>query len=1349
MKGKVVGLSMSFFYYRRSPRIIKDQGERTLEVFRPPSTPQAPTLNLISIMVPIIVTVAGAAAMMMFYKRSGNSTFVVVQMISLCTMVVSYFVPILVHLQQKSKHKKNIKKRKKQYEAHLDEKREQLQNWKNELILNWHQTHLEPQFCIQAFNEGSSSIWERIPQDIDFLKVRAGIGTVPSGFDISVPKQEGIDKDPLIEKANELANKFSSIANAPALLDLNKYRVVGIVGEAEQLKAFCRAVITQIATHHSPDEVKLAAFISKMQTEDWDWMRWLPHIWDDKRSGRYIFQDGAYQAPVLEQLHSLLQRRLWMKEKEKALPFIVCFLPYIEMLEHEPLLPLLMKEGDHIGATSIVLAERQDLLPKECQLVVDIRGDEAVMRSTNVTGGAKDSAYAKPKDDVPYVQSFKPDIMSAGEADHFARKAAPYRVKTSSADEVANVLTLFDLYEIQKIDELNVSNHWEENRFPNTLPFPVGVRGGMKPVLLNLHDKIERKGHGPHGLMAGTTGSGKSEVIQSIIASLAIQYHPHDLAFMLIDYKGGGMSNTFMDLPHVIATITNLEEEGLIERSKVSLKAELNRRQKLFVAAGNVQHIDEYYKTEWRTREPLPHLFIVIDEFAQLKKDQPEFMNELVSIAAIGRTLGVHLLLATQKPGGVVDDKIWSNSRYRICLRVQDEADSREMLKISDAAYITTPGRGYLQVGSNEVFELVQFAWSGAPYDPNKSVQQTSFAAYKLNLDGRRSKLKNPMEPIADGSDSKKADGVEQKQLSVLIEYIAEECRKSGLPRLPGPWLPPLPQHITLDQLPVSDDGSMGKILYPVIGLVDDVANQTQFPLHLDIESGNWIVNGMPGTGKTTFVQTLLFSLATSCTPEDVHIYALDFGRMLRDYALMPHTGDIILDDEEEKLGRLIAYLEDELNGRKMMFAEAGVKSRQAYCQDTQRQLPAILVIIDGYVSFKTQYESLHEKLEVLFREGAGYGIYFLLTANRVSDIYDRVRSNFPNGVSFLLADSADYHYAVGRLSKIPSHLPEGRGFVKGHVPPYEFHTALSVDAANESTRAKLVKERFIQMDAEWKGSKPLPIRTLPETVALEEIWNEGTADEKSKLTLGLQVANLKSFEWNMEDGPYFIIGGRMESGKTSMLMTIGIMASRIYAPKELQLYLCDVRRSAPGLSSLRELAHTRGIASDERSLEDMIAELKLEVETRVQAETANPGAPRLLLLIDDADVMAKRISSNYTLTENLEYITRYGREHGVYIIAAGQANDMNQNWDTWLKEIKSAQIGWLMGTTDLNEAQLFNIKIPYDQSGKTLPSGEGFYIKRKFEHVKIAHAFAHGNEQFMEQVNIVNSSWLVSMNLS
>lgn len=1326
---------MAHFFYRRSPRIIKELAGQELEIYHPPSKPQEPQLNIISVIIPVMVTVAGAAAMMTFYQSRGNNSFVVVQMISVCTMVASYMVPILVYFQNKNKYRSKLKKRIRLYEEHLNEKREILQSWKNELVLNWHQTHLDPQFCLSVVSDRKSSVWERIPQDSDFIKIRAGIGTVPSNFDMKVPKQESIEKEPLVEKAIELADRFDEIPNAPALLDLNKYRVVGLVGNEEDLNMFCRTLITQLATHHAPDEVKMSVFMNKAQAEQWDWIRWLPHVWNEARSSRYIFQERSFQPQILEQLFTILQRRQWLNKEEKALPFYICFLPFIEMLEYEPILPLMMKQADKLGVCSIVLADSKDQLPKECELVIDVANGQGMMRSTNVTGGAVEQSYAKPKDSMPFVQAFTPDSMTLEEANRFARKLAPYRMKENSADEIANVLTLFELLNIQDIEQFMLEGNWDEHRYPNTLPFPVGVKGGQKPVIMNLHDKIERKGHGPHGLMAGTTGSGKSEVIQSMIASLAVQYHPHDMAFMLIDYKGGGMSNIFQDLPHVIATITNLEEEGLIERSKISLKAELKRRQRLFIAAGNVQHIDEYYQTDWKERHPLPHLFIVIDEFAQLKKDQPEFMSELVSIAAIGRTLGVHLLLATQKPGGVVDDKIWSNSRYRVCLRVQDEGDSREMIRIPDAAHITNPGRGFLQVGSNEVFESVQFAWSGAPYHPaNTASAQSDRNIYEYDLDGRRTKLQDPLELLQEVPSDL---APKQKQLNVLIDYIAERAKRRGINRLPGPWLEPLPTSISLAQLP-AQSLEQNKTLYPKVGLVDDVVNQSQFPLHIDLETGHWAIYGMPGTGKTTFIQTLLYSMAQSSTPEDIHIYALDFGRMLKDYRLLPHVADVIQDEEEEKMERLFTLLEDTVTQRKILFSENGVKSRAGYREETGQTLPAIMVVIDSYVSFRSQFEKLHERLEPLLREGSSLGIYFVVTCNRVSDMLERVRSNFANAVTFMLADPSDYSYAVGRLGKVPNGLSEGRGFIKGSVPPYQFQTALALDAMNESSRAKQLREQFVEMDEAYEGPKPEPIRTLPDIFPLHEVWQASDLDQDSSngIPLGIQIDNLDILDWNMEaDGPYFTIGGRMESGKTSLLSAIGLMSAARYKPEELELYLCDFRRSSPGLGSLKDLNHTKGYSYNEPTFLQMLEELREEVESR--SEDDNYDNSKLMLLIDDVDFIAKRISK--TITGHLEYIARHGRDRGVIIVVAGLASGINRMFDEWIKEIKSAQVGWLLGTSEAADAELFGIKIPFSSGSKMLPEGEGYYIRRKFVRVKTVHTFADGEAPVVQHVLEVN----------
>jgi S-DNA-T family DNA segregation ATPase FtsK/SpoIIIE len=1277
--------------------------------------------------------------MIMFSKSMGRGNFYIVQIIAMITMLLSYLVPVVLHLQQRRQFRDAVKKRKQLYQNYLNENRDKLQAMKNELILTLHTNHPEPGFALQWAGERNPAIWSRIPSDPDYLKIRSGLGTIDSGFSVQVPKQDAIEKEPLVEDAKEMAEKFIHIANVPVLVDFQKYRVVGLVGSSEHTLPLARAFISHLALHHSPDEVKLSAFYSRQESNNWQWIRWLPHTWDDQRTSRFLFEEHRYQPQILENLLSFLQRRRWIGQSggggARALsPHFMFLVPELHLMEQDPIWPMLLNEGERVNTSCIVMAESRDELPKECQLVIECSGKDAVMRSTTVNTGDRHER------EEALNMSFACDSVDLERAEKFARAMAPYQLKKGAADEIPGVLTLFHLFELQKIESLNVLAGWQGNRFPATLPARVGVKGGGKPVLLNIHDKIERKGHGPHGLMAGTTGSGKSEVIQTLIASLAVQYHPHDLAFMLIDYKGGGMSNTFAKLPHVIASITNLEEEGLIERSKISLKAELVRRQKLFVEAGNVQHIDEYYKTEHRLKHPLPHLMIVIDEFAQLKKDQPEFMSELVSIAAIGRTLGVHLLLATQKPGGVVDDKIWSNSRYKVCLRVQDEADSREMIKIPDAAYITNPGRGYLQVGTNELFETVQFAWSGAPYRPEDGMHSSDENVYAVGVDGIRQKLASMQDVLGDSSEL--ANAVQtKKQLDVLIDWIAKQAEEADIRPLAGPWLPPLPTKLTLDDIdgePMQQEGA----LKPVVGLVDHVSIQAQLPLTIDIEAGNWIIYGMPGTGKTTFLQTLLYSLSQTNTPDDIHAYILDFGRMFRDFGQLPHIGDVVQEEEEEKLARLFDALEAELAKRKTLFADAGLKSRRTYCLETGQALPAVLLVVDGYLNLKAKGEALHDRFENVVRTGASLGIYVAMTANRPSEMMEKVRSNFPNCVSFELSDPGDYHSVVGRLPKAPSGMPEGRGFVKGQVPPLPFHTAFALQADSESDRTKRMRERFQFLDQIWQGRTPESIATLPETVTFARVQEAASEAASSQLSIGLQISTLSAFRFRPEDGPFFMIAGRMESGKSALLAAIALELARTHSPDRMQLYLSDFRRNEQGLASVNKLAHVHGYAGEERGLEQMLGGIRQELERRVREGFDALTDPQVTLLMDDADITAKRISSMSAITSSLDYLLQNGRDNGIRVFIAGSTGDLQQLYDAWIKAFKMNQIGFLLGTTDMSDVQLFGIKLPFELSGKMLPPGEGLYIRRKYERIKTVYPFADGMEDLDRRIEDANARW-------
>ncbi|WP_019120056.1 FtsK/SpoIIIE domain-containing protein [Brevibacillus massiliensis] len=747
-----------------------------------------------------------------------------------------------------------------------------------------------------------------------------------------------------------------------------------------------------------------------------------------------------------------------------------------------------------------------------------------------------------------------------------------------------------------------------------------------------------------------------------------------------------------------------------------------------------------YQQVEVLLGETVPHLVIVIDEFAQLKKDQPEFMNELISIATIGRTLGVHLILATQKPGGVVDDKIWSNSRFRICLRVQDDADSREMLKIPDAAWITTPGRGYLQVGSNEEFELVQYAWSGAPYQPDESaeVHQVDIVEVALNGQRRKKRIAGLEQRLAKQSHS-------QKQLQVLMAYLKETARQEGLVRLPGPWLPPLPEQLFLEDI----RGASGwngcewepadTWLQPVVGLADDLAGQRQEPLMLPLEEGHLPVYGMPGTGKTTFVQTLLVSLALQHSPEDVHFYILDFGRMLRDLARLPHVGAVILDEESDKVKRLFRFLLQELDARRERIASAGAKTLTAYRRATGEAVPAIVVCIDGYLNFRNSFETENSQLEQLLREGGSVGIYFVVTANRITDIFDRVRSSFALGVSFELADPSDYYFAVGRPAKPPVNLPEGRALIKGCVPPLEFQTALPTKGADETQRTNELRDLVRRMDEAWLGVRPKEIRSLPETVLLEELLRQprtGSGEQagrRLKVPVGIDADDLTLFEIDLAEGPYFLVGSPIEGGKTSFLLTWLLALSYQLSPRQLEVYAIDFRGSEKGLSAVRDLPHVRGYAGDETELAGVLQQLSEQISQRAKtgpAKVHSSDDPAIFLVIDDADLFYKRVS-DFQLKDQLTAILRQGRNRNFYAAISGVPADFPFSSNDWLAEVKGAQTGFLFGTLDGND--LAFLKIPSSEANaypgaayhKVLPPGQGYFAKRRYVRIKAALPFS------------------------
>ena len=587
----------------------------------------------------------------------------------------------------------------------------------------------------------------------------------------------------------------------------------------------------------------------------------------------------------------------------------------------------------------------------------------------------------------------------------------------------------------------------------NSLSVPIGIHGDGEIFKLDLHEKF----HGPHGLIAGMTGSGKSEFIITFILSMCLNFSPTEVSFVLIDYKGGGLTGAFenkltgIKLPHLAGTITNLDKAE-IKRSLSSIESELKRRQELFNKAKlqlNESTIDIYkYQKLYRDgkiSEPISHLFIISDEFAELKSQQAEFMDELISAARIGRSLGVHLILATQKPSGIVDDQIWSNSKFKVCLKVQEKADSMDVIKCPDAASLKNVGRFYLQVGYNDYFAMGQAAYTGAKYVPRDVISKT--------VDRSIAFINN----IGDTEKSIETSHKENNEISLgeelpnILKYICEAAKSKNMvaDKL---WLDKIPSEIFVNDLinkyafkPVKWD------IKTIIGEYDDPSNQRQDLLTLDFNNaGNTLIYGIDG--KEIMLASIIYSLIITHGPDEINFYIIDFGtEIFGMFKGAPQVGDVIFVNENEKLVNLFNTINKELEIRKKLFIDYN-GDYNLYIKNSGKTLPRYIVIINNYEIFNENYEDYVDIVSSLSRECERYGISFIITASGVNSVRGKTSQNFGNQLCLQFNDPSDYSNILGSThGMVPSDIL-GRGLVKLKGELYEYQTAYPTKWDNINT---------------------------------------------------------------------------------------------------------------------------------------------------------------------------------------------------------------------------------------------------------------------------------------------------------
>ena len=1087
--------------YHRSPRIIYRGSEDKILINPPGQEPVKPSDELLKLISPPLMMI-GVTILITLIQPRGIYILATVGM-SITTMIFS----IRGFFKNRKKYKADKKERIDLYHLYLKDKAMELTRLEREQKegMNYHfPTVLELTDLVESYNH---RIYEKTPLHFDFLYYRLGLGKLPTSYELNYGQRERSGKkDALEEEGYALYSRHKKIPDMPIPANLS-HGPVGYIGPRNLVLEQLQLLVMQIATFHSYHDVQFITILPEEEKEQWSWMRWLPHAKLQELNVRGFVYNQRTRDQVLNSLNQILKLRRSQKEetshKESTLfhPHYVVLVTDEKLILDHVIMEFFTEDPTDLGCSLVFVEDVMSSLSENIQTVINIK-DRNTGQLVMEEGVLKETDFRLDHFPVDY------------DKERIARTLAPLNHLQNLKSSIPDSVTFMEMYGAETFEDLQVSSRWEKNAPYKSLAVPIGLRGQGDLVQLNLHEKA----HGPHGLIAGTTGSGKSETIQSYILSLAVNFHPHDVAFLLIDYKGGGMANLFKNLPHLLGTITNLDGAQSM-RALASINAEIHRRERLF-REFEVNHINQYQKKfkNGEAKEPLPHLFLISDEFAELKANQPDFIKELVSIARVGRSLGVHLILATQKPSGVVDDQIWSNSRFKIALKVADRSDSNEMLHTPDAAEITQTGRAYLQVGNNEVYELFQSAWSGADYQPDKDdMGIEDHTIYLINELGQYEILNEDLSGLEDADEIKEVP----TELDAIVHNIQLLCEEKDIPPVPQPWLPPLKERITLEELEAVQPTvawEQEKPLSVLLGMADIPQAQKQEAVSINLaKDGHVLLYGSPGTGKTTFLQSAGMDLARKFSPKDLTMYLMDFGTNgLAPLSKLPQVADTMLLDQTEKISKFVRIMEKELNRRKKLLSDYGVGTLELYRQASGQEEPAIVILLDSYEAIKEEaYEAELFKLLVrISREGLSIGVHLLMTAGRQTNLRAQLYSNFKHQLSLPQNEASEVRVIVGAtpLAMTMEDI-KGRALIKREEVDV-IQLALPVSGANDTQVLNNLRQAVASLQEAWTGQRPSAIPMVPEELTMDAFLNLPTTQEavqNNELPIGLEFEEVQT----------------------------------------------------------------------------------------------------------------------------------------------------------------------------------------------------------------------------------------------
>lgn len=1195
--------------FKRSTRIKTVENNEKIEILDPPAIPEKPKSNLLTRLLPSMGMLVAA-----FFMASRGGSMIIFSLISGLMSIVTAVVGVI---EGKKEYKTKTAERIETYNAYIERKKIEIEDCREEELESLNGKYLSQPDEIENFNDFSTTLFDRRKEDDDFLFVRLGTGSIKSGREINYKKQEKLEiEDDLQKLPAAICEEYKYIEDAPIICNLKSANAIGIVGEEPFRFDFLKNIVVDIAARQYESDAKMIFVAEPEHKERVYWFRFLPQVYSGTIGSRTIVTNDESKNAVFEYLY----KELTLRQQNKKFNHHIIVFVYDEYgFQNHPISKFVDNAGE-LGVTFVFFGETASEIPMGCSAVVNIiDAQNAELVDTNGGNGPVEFEYPRISDQE--VQEII-DIL-----------APVYTEEISLEGTLTKNISMFELLNIIAVDDIDLAKRWAGSAVTKSLAAPMGVsKSGI--VYLDLHDKA----HGPHGLVAGTTGSGKSEILQTYVLAMATLFHPYEVGFVIIDFKGGGMVNQFRDLPHLVGAITNIDGKQ-IDRSLKSIKAELQKRQRYFADA-DVNHIDKYiakYK-KGEVDKPLPHLIIIVDEFAELKAEQPEFMKELISAARIGRSLGVHLILATQKPSGQVNEQIWSNSRFKLCLKVQSQEDSNEVLKSPLAAEIKEPGRAYLQVGNNEIFELFQSAYSGAPEKTDDS-KVKAFTIYSITEGGKRVPVYT----------QKKSGGSKDSatQLDAIVGFVSRYCRKNNIYRLPEICLPALEKVIAFPQI---SDYSLDAV---PIGLYDNPAAQYQGYAELSLCSQNVLVVGAAGTGKTNLVQVMIRMAASKYSPKEIGFYIADFGSMyLMNYEGLNHVGGVVTIAENEKFKNLFKLLLTEIQLRKEKFQKSGLSSFESYKEAGNTDLQQIVFVIENFSAFKEVYGDQYEdQLLYILREGISCGVTVVITNLSTSGLGYKFLSNIPGRVAFRCNDADEYSSMFDRC-KIRPDENAGRMLCAINNEVFEAQSFLVFEGEKEYERSEKVKAFVAEMNSRYEGIHTKKIPCVPDKVTFEYIEENYTAEfDAGVYPMGLEYSNVDVALLDTSKMNELCIVSNSAAKKLAIANKLLAMLKYYFLSKPARVYIIDTVQRPLKAYADSPLVNT--YTADYSAIGEIFDDLDQELESRYDRlidEDTEPGGEtqeQIVVLINNNDAI-EYISENSDLMRMYRDFTKKYSSVGV-----------------------------------------------------------------------------------------------------